>query len=183
MKSLTDIRIQMDFEVTEQLVELYRRSTHDPFIGYENPLSLTEAAEKMHQYSTTKRYGQFERLAIMKIWKDDVLVGFSLPRKIAEREYRGFKIEGTLLDWYRIGTIYVDEQYRGQGITSEVVRLFKIQYPNLIWQCEQENINSCKAAEKAGFKLSHHVYFKNKNQWSFEPDEDFPYGYHIFKFV
>ncbi len=181
MKSLTDIKIQMDFEISPELVELYRQSTHSAFIGYDTPLTLAEAAEKIHQYASTKHYGKFERIAIMKIWQGDVLVGFSLPRLILQREYEGFKIEDTGQDWYRTGTIYVTDSYRGKGIVAKAVHLLRQQYPNLIWGCKDENLSSKRAAEKAGFKYSHHVYFKADKQWSFSEEDDSLYGYVIFK--
>ena len=42
-----DIRIQLDFEVTPELVKLYRDSTESPFLGYDTPLSLEEATVKI----------------------------------------------------------------------------------------------------------------------------------------
>lgn len=175
------ITLQLDFEITPELIRIYHEATKSAFIGYDEPLSLEEATQKMHQYASTKRYGKFERLAIMKIWKGDELVGFSLPRKIGDFEYRSFKIEDTDLDWYRLGTIYIIDKCRGQGISSKVVELFKDKYPNLIWQCEQENISSCKAAENAGLLYSHHIYFKDSSHWSFDCDHEFVYGYAVFK--
>ena len=175
------ITLQLDFEITPELIGIYQDATKSAFIGYDKPLSLEEATQKMHQYASTKRYGKFERLAIMKIWKGDELVGFSLPRKIADFEYRSFKIEDTNLDWYRLGTIYIVDKHRGQGINSKVVELFKDKYLNIVWQCEQENISSSKAALNAGLQYSHHIYFKDSNLWSFDSDHEFVYGYAIFK--
>ena len=175
-----NISIQLDFEVTPTLAELYMQSTQCSFIGYKVPLTLEEATQKLNQYSQTKRYGKFERLAIMKIWEGDTLIGFSLPRAIMEIEYRAFKIENSNKDWYRIGTIFIGDQYRGKGVTSKVVKLFKERYPNLIWQCEEGNIGSAKAAEKAGLDYSHHIYFKDSTFWSFDKDEEFTNSYMVF---
>ena len=55
-----NISIQLDFEVTPTLAELYMQSTQCSFIGYEVPLTLEEATQKLNQYSQTKRYGKFE---------------------------------------------------------------------------------------------------------------------------
>jgi RimJ/RimL family protein N-acetyltransferase len=162
MKSLTDIRIQMDFELSLELAQLYEQATHAAFLGYNEPLSLDQARQKLCQYAATKRYGRYERLAIMKIWKGIELIGFCFPRQVFVNEYHNFNLEINNLDWYRLGTIYIDKVHRGVGVVAEVVKLFREQYPNLVWECHHENISSCKAAEKAGLKYSHHY---------FDPDE------------
>ena len=175
-----NIRIQLDFEVTPELVKLYRDSTESPFLGYKTPLALDEAQEKMTGYSLSQRYGNFERLGIMKIFLDDKLIGFSFPRQILPKEFSKYKIPGSV-DWYRLGTIFIDSAYRGKGVIEEVVKLFRESYPNLIWQCNAENVASCKAAVKSGFYLSHQYYMDEElSNYVFEPHHLFPKAYKLF---
>lgn len=175
-----NIRIQLDFEVTPELVELYRDSTDSPFLGYKTPLTLDEAWEKMTGYSLSQRYGKFKRLAIMKIFLGDRLIGFSFPRQILPKEFSKYKIPGSV-NWYRLGTIFIDNAYRGKGVIEVVVRLFRESYPNLIWQCNAENVASCKAALKSGFLFSHQYYMDEElNNYVFEPHYLFPKAYKLF---
>lgn len=175
-----DIRIQLDFEVTPELVELYRDSTDSPFLGYKTPLTLDEAWEKMVGYSLSQTYGKFKRLAIMKIFLGDELIGFSFPRQIVSKEFSKYKIPGSV-NWYRLGTIFIDKAYRGKGIIEVVVGLFRESYPNLIWQCDAENMASCKAALKTGFLFSHQYYMDEElNSYVFEPHYLFPKAYKVF---
>ena len=175
-----NIRIQLDFEVTPELVKLYRDSTESPFLGYKTPLTLDEAREKMTGYSLSRKYGNFKRLAIMKIFLGDRLIGFSFPRQILPKEFSKYKIPGSV-DWYRLGTIFIDNAYRGKGVIEEVVKLFRESYPNLIWQCNAENVASCKAAVKSGFYLSHQYYMDEElSNYVFEPHHLFPKAYKLF---
>lgn len=175
-----NIRIQLDFEVTPELVKLYRDSTESPFLGYKTPLTLDEAREKMTGYSLSRKYGNFERLAIMKIFLRNKLIGFSFPRQILPKEFSKYKIPGSV-DWYRLGTIFIDSAYRGKGVIEEVVKLFRESYPNLIWQCNAENVASCKAVVKSGFYLSHQYYMDEElNNYVFEPHHLFPKAYKLF---
>lgn len=175
-----DIRIQLDFEVTPELVKLYRDSTESPFLGYKTPLALDEAWGKMLSYSLSQTYGKFKRLAIMKIFLGDRLIGFSFPRQILPKEFSKYKIPGSV-NWYRLGTIFIDNAYRGKGVIEVVVRLFRKSYPNLIWQCNAENVASCKAALKSGFLFSHQYYMDEElNSYVFEPHYLFPKAYKVF---
>ena len=175
-----DIRIQLDFEVTPELVELYRDSTESPFIGYKAPLTFDEAWEKMIGYSLSQTYGKFKRLGIMKIFLDDKLIGFSFPRQILPKEFSKYKIPGSV-NWYRLGTIFIDNAYRGKGVIKEVVSLFRKSYPNLIWQCNAENAASCKAALNAGFLFSHQYHMDEElSNYVFEPHYLFPKAYKVF---
>lgn len=178
---MTIIHLSMDFNIPEKLIEIYAQSTHDRNLGYTEPLNLVMAEKKLEQYSRTQMYASFKRLAICKIWKDGELVGYCLPRKIADSERRGFLIEDEL-DWYRLGTIYISPEYRGQGIVEEVVKQFRNKYPNLVWKCFFLNLASAGVAKKAGLLYSHIVYHSNDNKsWSFDSTEECCFDYLVFR--
>lgn len=178
---MSDIRIQLDFEIPPELIEVVRRSTECEFLGYDKPLTRRETEDMLKEYVTTKRKASFERMSLMKIWKGDTLVGYAYPRKVADRERHGFKIPMNDDPWYRLGTIFILPEYRKGRITTEVVAQFHSMYSNLVWQCEEDNHASAKSAECAGFKYSHHLYFRDNDGWSFEKDREFIWGYKVLK--
>lgn len=183
MEQHQDLHLQLDFEIPSALIDVYSVSTESEFLGYDTPLNREQAKKKLEEYASTKMYGGSERLAIMKIWKGDVLVGYSFPRKVKESERNGFKIPMDEVQWYRLGTIFVLPEYRGSRITTKVVEKFHSMYENLVWQCEEENTASFKSASLAGFNYSHHIYFEGENEWSFEKSEIFHWGYRVLKLV
>lgn len=166
------IRLAIDFEITPELVKLYAASTHCPFVGEKDgPYCETRAGFELERIAKHKKYGSFERLGIMKIFWDDVLVGFSLPRMIAEREHNVFKLPENCT-YYRVGTVYIDQEHRGKGIMAMAIKQFVSMYPNVVWTCDGKNISSQKSALRGGLKFSHLIYFKSREEWSFEPMED-----------
>lgn len=166
------IKLAIDFEITPELVKLYAESTHCPFVGEKDgPYCEIRAKFELEKIARSKMYGKFERLGIMKIFWEDELVGFSLPREMVEREHPIFKLpEG--LKYHRIGTVYVGKGHRGKGIMMHTILMFKTMYPNLVWTCDDANISSQKSAVRGGLKFSHLIYFKSREEWSFEPLED-----------
>lgn len=174
---MNDIRIQIDFDIPSSLVDIYKISTNSSFIWHDKPLTFEQAEKKLHEYANTKC------LSIMKIWKDNNIVGYSFPRKITDTERKGFKLLNDNSEWHRLGTVFILPIYRGLGIVQEVIRIFSCQYPNLVWMCEDNNIASAKSAVRSGFLYSHHIYFYNDSKWSFDSDDMFIYGYKVFKFI
>ena len=177
-----NIHIQMDFSIPDELVGVYQRLTEDEFLGGPPYLSLESAKEALEHFSKTKIYGGIKIMAIMKIWDGEKLIGISFPRKIIESHYRSLKLEGSHEDWYHLGTVFLDKEHRGKGVITEVIKLFRKTYPNLVWECEVSNLASKKSACKAGFLLSHDIFFQGSGEyWSFEPDEEFCFPYHVLK--
>ena len=163
------IELVIDFNIPEGLAELYAESSDCEYVGNKDGvLSVEEAATNLMRYAETKKYGAFERLGIMKIYKDDVLVGFSMPRDIKEKEHKVFLLpEDT--QWYRIGTVYIGKAYRGKGIMSGAILKFKEMYPNLLWTCNETNTGSHKSALAGGLTLSHKVYVGKERYWEHQP--------------
>lgn len=165
------INLVIDFEISEGLAALYAESSTDEFIGNkEGELTVAEAFAKLQVYAATKTYGAFERIGFMKIYKDDVLVGFSMPREIKEREHKVFKLpEG--VQWHRIGTVYIGKQYRKQGIMRNVIKTFLTMYPNLVWTCNEKNRASMYSAAAGGLHHSHTIYVGEDKYWEHQPFE------------
>lgn len=179
---MSPVTIQMDFEITEGLVELYAKMTAAPFIGYDTPLNHEASLSSLQRYARTRRYGKFTRLAIMKIYHDGVLAGMAFPRQLERSEFRAFQIQYLdENDWYRLGTIFIAHEYRGKGIVADVIKEYRKTYPNLVWMCEAKNIASRKAALNGGLIQQPNLYFRSDDEWSFDRDKEFCYPYCIFK--
>lgn len=165
------INLVIDFEISEGLAALYAESSTDEFIGNkEGKLTVAEAFAKLQVYAATKTYGAFERMGFMKIYKNDVLVGFSMPREIKEREHKVFLLEEEE-GWYRIGTVYIAKVFRGQGIMRDTIHEFKKIYPNLLWTCNEKNRASMHSAIAGGLVHSHNIYVGEDKYWEHQPFE------------
>lgn len=177
---MNNIRLAIDFEITPELVKLYAESTHCPFVGEKDgPYCEIRAGFELEKIARSKKYANFERLGIMKIYQGDTLVGFSLPRVILEREHAIFKLPPDCT-YYRVGTVYISHEYRGQGIMFFAIKQFVSMYSNVVWTCDNKNIASQKSAVRGGLKFSHLIYFRSRDDWSFEPIEDYARLSHVY---
>lgn len=163
------VELVIDFTIPEGLSELYAESSDCQYVGSnDGAMDAETALTNLERYATTKKYGAFERIGIMKIYKDGVLVGFSLPRDIKEKEHKVFLLpENT--QWYRIGTVYIGKAYRGRGIMRDAIKKFKELYPNLLWTCNETNIGSRMSALSGGLIMSHHIYVGENKYWEHKP--------------
>lgn len=169
---MDDINLAIDFDVTDDLIELYSHSTGDEFVGEKDgPLDLEQAAAALNKIVLTGLYGKYPRLGIMKIYLGDKLVGFSMPRAVVKDEHEWFKLP-TSLDYYRIGTVFIDPHYRCRGIMKAVIKQFIATYSYVVWTCDVNNTGSAKSALSAGLELKHLLYFNKEKKWFFEHNED-----------
>lgn len=162
---------QIDFNICPRLIKLYADSSNDMFVGEKDgPYDIVKAEEMLNKYAATKMYGNHHRDGFMKIFYGPVLVGFSFPRVIHPKEHKAFKLEEGVT-YHRIGTVYIDKQYRGKGIMAETIKEFRKQFPNVVWVCNTLNSASKATALKGGLKFSHKLYVKDTENWAFEPFE------------
>lgn len=162
----------VDFNICPRLIKLYADSTHDMFVGErDGPYDMEVAEAMLHKYATARKYGSFERDGFLKIMYDGQLVGFSIPRAIVKKEHKAMKLDMDT-DYHRLGTVYIDPEYRGMGIMCQVIKAFIEERRNVVWACNTLNSASRNVALSAGLKFSHYLYLKDKDNWSFEPFED-----------
>lgn len=165
------LQLVIDFDIPKDLADIYAESSTCTYVGNKDgELSVAEAQLKLEQYAATKTYGAFERLGIMKIYVDAVLVGFSMPRVIKVKEHKVFMLEEEEV-WYRIGTVYIAKAFRGQGIMRDTIREFKKIYPNLLWTCNEKNRASMYSAAAGGLVHSHNIYVGEDKYWEHQPFE------------
>lgn len=166
------VRIEIDFKITADFVKVYAESLCDQFVGsveatYDEDKSLSE----LQVIAATQKYAGHQRYGFLKIYDDDKLVGFSLPRIVQKREYENFKLID-MLTYHRLGTIYVLKTERNKGYVSKAIQLYEIHHPDLAWTCDEKNKASAATALKNGFTLTHRLYFNAKKEASFEKRED-----------
>ena len=172
---MSEVSIIIDFEISPQLIRLYSRSSTDEFIGNDQGFSYKEAETTLKLIKRTHRRpnSNLDLLGIMKIYKSGVLVGFAFPRVIIEKEKAYFKIKNNHIPYVRLGTVYIDKPYRGKGIMKEALRIFMIDYPDIVWECLHDNIASEKTALSAGLEYAHTAYVRKvpgeEPMWKTEP--------------
>lgn len=166
------VRIEIDFKITRDFVKVYAESLCDQFVGnvnnvYDEEKALTE----LQTIARTQTYAGHPRHGFLKIYVEDKLVGFSLPRIVQKREYEIFKLLD-ILTYHRLGTIYVLKSERNKGYVSKAIQLYEEKHPDLAWTCCETNTASAATALKNGFKLTHKLYYNAKKEASFEKRED-----------
>lgn len=176
---MAKVEIVIDDTISKDLIDLYRESSTDEFVGDGNDnLTDKEIREILEIYKSTT-VGRLIRLGIMKIYFLGNIVGFSIPRPMAKREYPAHKITGG--NWFRVGTVYIKKKYRGMGIMKEALRLFIDRFKNVMWSCNSENIASEKTALSVGMKYSHSIYLGENGKWDIKPFKDVRIIIKIFK--
>ena len=176
------LKIIIDFEVNPALVQLVQEASMCQYTGIgdgNEELSYKQAERLLKKIATSGKFGKYARLGILKMYLDDVLVGFSFPRQVDLREYEKFKLS-VLKDYYRTGTIYVGRAYRGQGIAKAVVQEFKQRYRHVLWTCRACNVASQATALSVGLRFSHQLYFDAKGSWAFEPPKKLQASNHVY---
>ena len=157
------------WSIPNGLAEIYAESNSCVFVGKKDKvIDRTEALVILQSCAATKEYDGFERLGIMKIFHENVLVGFSMPRKIEAKEELKFKLKEDDT-YHRIGPVYITKAHRGKGVMSETIREFQNIVGKMIWTCNELNDVSAKAALSGGLKYSHHIYVTENRQYLFNP--------------
>lgn len=164
------LSLLIDWSTPNDLAEIYAESTDCEFVGNKDGvLTVEEATANLQRYASTKKYGNFERLGIMKIFHEGELVGFSMPRKIEAKENKIFKLEEDST-YHRIGTVYIAKAHRGKGIMTKAIKEFIKQYGNVLWVHNELNVASGKAAMAGGLKYSHSIHVAENREWTFNPN-------------
>lgn len=162
------ITIKIDFNFDDDFVELFHKATLHEFTIVENGnLTLETARDVLIKTQRTKSFQGHERLGFLKIFKDGVLVGLSMPRVIAKREHKVWNLPNDKT-YYRMGMIYIDEKYRGQGIAKKAAFEFQKDYNNILWTIDPANVASKKVAKAIGLKHHTTLFLKGKS-WRHEP--------------
>ncbi len=166
------INCQLNFHIDPELIELYKQSTHDPFLmPLTGPKSYDECELDMNTYSSLHAHAGFQRLGIWKIYLGDRLVGYSFPRELGPNDYKKYNILSTKR-YYRMGQIYVLPDFRGRGIATEAARQFIQRYPNIVWSHQKMNIASQRVAEHLGLRQTALLYIDHDLKWHHVPIDD-----------
>lgn len=168
------ISINIDFNTSDRLAQLFAESTSCQFIGNpDNVRDINWAKKELEDIVKTEEWHGFKRLGILKILHDGELIGWSMPRIINPQEYDKLLLPRGVENIYRIGTIYVTPEYRGKGATKEVMKQYMQMYPRQVWLADPMNISSQKSATAVGLRKTGEIYFGENKQWGHVPF----YGY------
>lgn len=152
------VSIEIDFDFDDAFAEMFlRASKHEFTIMNDGELTLEDVKEILTEGQKTGSVQDKERLGYLKIFVDDTLVGLSVPRVIDKREYRAWAIDPEK-EYHRMGMIFIDEPYRGQGIAKQAAVQFIQEYPNLIWVIDPVNEPSKKVAAHIGLRHNVSLY-------------------------
>lgn len=179
---MDNLKIVIDFSINDDLINLIQEASTCPYAGIGDgtgDFDFKQAKRLLEKVVATGKFAKHTRLGILKMYRDDVLVGFSFPRQVDLREYEKFKLS-VLKDYYRTGTIYVGKAYRGQGIAKAVVQEFKQHYKHVLWTCRDCNVTSQATALSVGLRFSHHLYFDAQGEWSFHHPKKLKASNHVY---
>lgn len=162
------ITIKIDFNFDDEFVKLFFEASKNEFtIVDEGQLTLEQVRDKLTECQRTNTFQDHSRLGFLKIYKDDTLVGLSVPRVITKKEHKVWCLPDDKT-YYRMGMIFINEDYRGQGIAKEAAYQFKREYKNLLWTIDPSNTPSKKVATSIGLSHNATLYLRGR-AWRHEP--------------
>lgn len=160
------IEIEIDWEVTEPFVKLMYEACKHPYTLYnEGKCTLEEIRAVLDKAADTHMFHNYKRIGFLKIYFNGDLVGLSMPREILEVEHKAWT-PATDNTYYRMGMIYLDEDYRGLGIGKEASLKFKEWFNYMIWTCDPANEASKLLAKNLGLSYRNNIYYDADKNWS-----------------
>ncbi len=163
--------IVIDFDFDDEYAEMLDRAGKNAFtLINDGEATLDEIKDLLAEGQVTKKIQDKERLGYLKIYDDeDRLVGLSLPRVIDPIEYKAWCLPKEKT-YHRMGMIFIDEPYRGQGLAKRAAELFKMQFPNILWTIDPTNEPSKKVASHIGLTRNATLYIRGTS-WRHTPWE------------
>jgi GNAT superfamily N-acetyltransferase len=146
------MEIKLDFDYDEDVVELYHQCINFEFTAefINNPRTLDkdQVRNRLYEISKSKQKNGYELHGILKAYVDGKLAAISFPRQILPAEYDKFSLKA-VNKYHRLSGIFVDPEFRGQGIALKVVQWFIDKYKFILWTAHTTNYSSIKTAQKA----------------------------------
>lgn len=157
----------INWEITPELIQHWMAASRCEFIGGD-PVSPVEAHEQLIKLRDTKKFAGRERLGFLNIFYKGRHIGFSLPRVLDTAEYVKYGVSREK-EYYRMGTIFVREDYRSRGIATETTRQFMEQHPYIVWEHKIKNVSSQHVALALGMTKRHTLYYDKNHSWYLAP--------------
>ena len=145
------MEICLDFNYDDDVVDLYKQSLEHEYTNEFriNPRTFTreQVANRLYDISKTKAKNGLDLHGILKAYIDNNLVAICFPREILPHEYDTFSLK-PINNYNRLSGIFVNPEYRGQGIAYEIAKWFVDKYKFILWTADVNNNSSIKVAQK-----------------------------------
>ena len=147
------MEIVLDFEYDEEVVELYNQALQNEFTaetrGTNKTFTLEQVRNRLYECKKSKQKNGFDLEGICKVIINNRLAAICFPRKVLSTEYDKYSLN-PINNYYRLSGIYVDPDFRGQGISGQLIQWLIDKYKFILWTADVNNYSSIKAAQKAG---------------------------------
>ena len=162
------MEIVLDFNFNEDVVDLYHQSINYEFTSEfnQNPRQLNkeQVRNRLYEVSKSKTKNGFDLHGILKVMVDGKLAAISFPRKILSKEYDMFSLN-PINEYHRLSGIFLNEEFRGQGLSLKIVQWFIDKYKFILWTTHVTNHASIKVANKAGLnEIKERVTYNDKQE-------------------
>lgn len=163
------IYIEIDFDYDDDFIDLFLEACRNKYtLVNGGELTRKDIIKICEETVETGKFQNETRLGFLKIYDGLTLVGMSIPREIRHEEHKVWNLDPTKV-YYRMGMIYLDENYRGNGYAKQAASEFKNIYENVLWTVHEDNIASKKVAEFIGLKHHTTLFINDNSQWRHEP--------------
>lgn len=146
------MEIVLDFEYNEDVVELYSDALENEFTAETRASGTTftidQVRNRLHECQKSKQKNGYELEGILKVYVDNKLAAISFPRRVLSSEYDKYSLN-PLNNYYRLSGIFVSPDFRGQGISQQIIQWFIDKFKFILWTADSNNYSSIKAAQKA----------------------------------
>ena len=162
---LVDVRVEMEFDLENWLQSKETCLAIRPLTKKVELSSIQTLARKSHRDSRFFKDLNFDRIKCEKLYEKWIyrdfekgnILGYYPDEKEIVKGYITYSMES--LDVVRIGLIAVEDDYRGRGIGSELLKKTiakskELNAKKLTVVTQATNTNALRLYEKAGFRIS-----------------------------
>lgn len=156
----------LDFDYDEDVINLYHQALTNEYTSETRlsgaKFSLEQTRNRLHETQKSKSKNGFDLHGILKVKVDGELAAISFPRKVIASEYDRYDLKPTK-EYHRLSGIFVNPEFRGQGIALKIVEWFVDHFKFILWTADENNASSIKVAAKANLDEITTVDIRSQN--------------------
>lgn len=161
------MKIVLDFNYDKDVIDLYHESLQNEFtteFRFRPEVKITRELTENRLLLIKRNYEKsgYKLHGILKVYIDNKLAAISFPRPLVDREYDTYNLPATK-EYHRLGGIFINPEFRGQGIAGKLAEWLIDKYKNILWTADVSNSSSNKVATKQGLKFIKTHDVKNPN--------------------